>query len=855
MSMLLRRSICVFLLAGFGPLALAAANYAQGGYADRTSVAQGGTIAFHIATSIAPFSVEIVNLAQPAQVLTTLTGLTSAPSDCTGMWENGCAWPVTTQFTIPSSWPSGYYAARFPTSGGTRNIIFVVRAANPGLASRIVVVSPTNTYEAYNQFGGKSVYDSISTNGKRAHIVSFQRPYYDNLGLGRYPAWEQFFVDWLTAEQQPFEVITDDDLADPSIISQYQLVVLAGHSEYWSLEARQSLQTFLEGGGNVAVFSGNTMWWQVRVDLATRQMTVYKSAALDPLRNVDNSRVTVNWYDNPVYNPENFILGTSFRNAGYTNVYPGTTNALPVAERTPFTVVNASSWLFDGTGLLNGGTFGKASAGNEVDGSVFNTLPTGELIVDGSDGTPLNFEIVATIPAEEGYGTIGLYTNAAGGTVVNVGSRDWLRGLATDEAVQQITRNVLRRLSLEEPLPYVERTTSWRMEDLFNTPVPMEGVLPGWSGDLLEASLAPQCATEGPFGLQMKGAEWTQLIRSFSPDHAGLGTAWVSFDLNADQLTGLPNFSMPIVELLDERGSFNIYAAVEMQLRSSGKSIRLSLYRADGSRSGTTSWAVLPPGWQRVTVAWRSPGVSVLRVGSGIELEVNNLDAGQVVTELMMEFAGTEFGATGSLCLDQIRLRESIVDTTPMSAPAMLDAVTTTPSKVTITWAAVANAAEYRVERSADNTTFTVIATVPAPGLSVDDTSVALNTSYLYRVIAVGEDGNTGPPSPRDVATTKKFVSDPKRVIRAAHINDLRTSVNALRTMAGLPAATYTRVVAVGVAVRAADLLEMRSAVNVARAAAGLPAYSFEAIGVNAPIQWSHWRELQMAIGAIAAGV
>lgn len=851
MSRLLRRLICVFSLYALAPLTLAA-NYAQGGYADRTSVAQGGTIAFHIATSITPFTVEIVNLAQPSQVLTTVTGLTSAPSDCTGMWENGCAWPVTTQFTIPAAWPSGYYGARFPTNGGTRWITFVVRAALPGLASRVVLVSTTNTYQAYNRFGGKSVYDSISTNGERAHIVSFNRPYFDNLGLGRYPAWEQHFVDWLTAEEIPYEVITDDDLADPSIIEQYRLVVLPGHSEYWSLEARQSLETFVDAGGNVAVFGGNSMWWQSRSDFEARQFTVYKDADLDPLTGVDNPRVTVNWYDTPVFNPENFILGTSFRNGGYANVYPGTTTALPVAERTPFTVVDASSWLFNGTGLLNGQTFGQAAAGNEVDGSVFNTLPTGELVVDGSDGTPLNFQILATLPGEEGYGTIGLYTNEAGGTVLNVGTRDWLRGLPLDAAVQQITRNVLDRLSVTEPLPYVERTTPWRMEDLFNTPPPMEGVLPGWRGNMREALLTPQCAAEGPLGLQLQGSEWTQFLRSFSPDHTGISTAWITFDLNADQLTGSPSFAMPVVELVDERNDdFRVYAAIEMQIRSAGKSIRLSLYRADGSRTGASAWEVIPPGWQRVVMSWSSPGMGVLRVGSDIQLEVNNPESGQVVTETMIEFAGSEFGATGSICLDAMKLRESVDDVTVIASPATLDAVTTNPSKVTLTWAAVAGASEYRVERSTDNATFTVIATVT--GLSMQDTTVAPGTSYLYRVIAVAADGTASPPSPRDIATTRQFVSDPQRIIRAAHINNLRTSINGLRAMAGLSPATYTRSIVPGMVVKATDLIEMRNAVNAARAAAGVPAASYSTIAAGTPIRWSHWRELQIAIAAIPA--
>jgi hypothetical protein len=946
MSRSFRRLFCVVALLALGPLAGAANNYSQGGYADRTSVPQGGTIAFHIATSVTPFSLEIVNLAQPAQVLATIGSLTSAASDCTGMWENGCGWPVTAQFTIPSNWPSGYYAGRFPTGLGTRWLVFVVRAANPGLASPIVVVSPTNTWQAYNQFGGKSVYDSISTNGQRAHVVSFRRPYFDNLGQGRYPTWEQQFVDFMTAENRPFELITDDDLANPNILSPYRLVVLAGHPEYWSLEARHTLEAFAGAGGNVAVLGGNTMWWQARVDLTARQFTVYKDASLDPLHGVDDTRVTVNWYDDPVYHPENFILGSSFRNGGYANVVAGTTDALPVNQRTPYTVIDASSWLFNGTGLTNGQTFGRASAGTEVDGIVFNTLPSGELVADGSDGAPLNFRILATVPGGDGYGTIGLYTNSAGGTVLSMGTRDWLRGLPTDTVVQQLTRNVLDRLSTTEPLPYAPRTSPWRTEDLFNTPSPMAGVLPGWSGNMLQAQLSAQCASEGALGLQMKGTDWTQFVRSFAPDHIGIGTASATFDLNTDALTGLPNFAMPIVELIDERPNVIVYAAVEMQTRPGGKSIRLSLYRANGSRSGTTAWMVMPSGWQRVVVQWRSPGLAVLKVGSDIRLEVDNPDAGQPVTGLMLEFAGSGFGATGSLCLDAIHLRQSIeggttttalasslnpsdpgeevtltasvvgsnnavpitgsvtfrdgttvLGTVPVSSgtaslsrsnlgsgthgitatysgdayfdgstsanltqtvtpapPAFVDAFASTTRQVTINWSAVANAASYRVERSADGAFFTPIAGVTPPGLSYADGGVSANTSYLYRVVAIDADGNEGLPSATDVATTIQFTADPNRRIRASHINDLRAAINVLRTMTGLGPAPYSRTISAGLRVQASDLTEMRNALNAARASAGLTAYPYaETIAPGTVVRWSHWRELQLALGAIAA--
>ena len=39
--------------------------YTEGGYANLTSVEQGDPIVFHIATSVSPFSLRIVNLADP----------------------------------------------------------------------------------------------------------------------------------------------------------------------------------------------------------------------------------------------------------------------------------------------------------------------------------------------------------------------------------------------------------------------------------------------------------------------------------------------------------------------------------------------------------------------------------------------------------------------------------------------------------------------------------------------------------------------------------------------------------------------------------------------------------------------
>ncbi|HKR62255.1 MAG TPA: N,N-dimethylformamidase beta subunit family domain-containing protein, partial [Thermoanaerobaculia bacterium] len=463
----------IAVIAGLSLLASFAAAqpipvYAEGGYANAHSVVAGGTIAFHISTSNSPFSVQIVNMANASTVLTTISSLTSTVRDCTGMWENGCAWPVTTQFTVPSNWTPGYYAAKFPTSRGTRNILFVVRSATPGSYSPIVVVQPTNTYVAYNTYTGKCVYDSLSTNNQRAKIVSLDRPYEEDAGLSRYRTWEQPFVDWMKSEGRSFEVITDDDLDAGLSLSAYKAVLLVGHSEYWTLAAREYLEAFHAAGGHIAVFAGNSIWWQARLDPQNRQMTVYKSASLDPKRGVDDDVVTVNWFDWPVLHPENLLLGASFRNAGYANRTANGFDGLPTNQRTPYTVTNASSWVFDQTGVTNGSLIAQASAGIETDGALFNTMPDGTLAVEGSDGTPLSYDILATLPASDGYATIGLVTNPQGGAVFNTGTRDWTRGLATDAVVQQMTRNVLDRFATGAPFAYAPRVTPNRVEDRFN---------------------------------------------------------------------------------------------------------------------------------------------------------------------------------------------------------------------------------------------------------------------------------------------------------------------------------------------------------------------------------------------------
>ena len=53
---------------------------------------------------------------------------------------------------------------------------FVVRSAQPGRDTKILLQLSTNSWAAYNNYGGFSVYGFHGINGVQGHKVSFDRP-------------------------------------------------------------------------------------------------------------------------------------------------------------------------------------------------------------------------------------------------------------------------------------------------------------------------------------------------------------------------------------------------------------------------------------------------------------------------------------------------------------------------------------------------------------------------------------------------------------------------------------------------------------------------------------------------------
>lgn len=637
-------------------------GFAQGAYASSTSVIQGQEITFHVATTAPDFTLEIVNLADPERVLRSFPHLDSMSQDCTGLYREGCGWQPTLTMRVPGTWPSGYYAARFPTADGIRYVPFVVRAAAPGATSPILVVSSTHTYQAHNRFGGASLQPSLTS--IRADVVSFDRPYHAANGLGRFPAWEEKFIMWMRDNELGFEVATDHDLEDPTLLSRYNVVVLVGHSSYWTSAARRNLEAFSAAGGHIAILGGNTMWWQARLENNGRSIVVYKNAARDPQMGHNNDLVTVNWFDFPLFNPENEITGTSFRNGGFSNRAgdpstwsndPETFRFKPLEERTGFTIRDPHSWVFEGLNLRAGHTFAPEAAGLEVDGVVFNCDAAGlPSTPDGSDGTPLNYHILAYTPASGGYGTVGIYVNPNGGAVFNAATQEWVGALFTDPIVSRVTKNVLTRFATGARLPHDAVPTPLRLDDRFNCPQPHSTVIPWWDGVVGTSALTSACAYEGPTGLQVKGPAELSIVRNFAPTGQPLPHVEARFLLNADEFV-LPNeWPVPLVTLRKRLGGdIQRLVQVELFIINGQKVVRLAHLRPDGTIETATPWAPLPSGWQPVEFAWESPGAVTLRVGTGEQHALTNPRSGEGANEIVI-YHPAATGEAGSLCVDSL---------------------------------------------------------------------------------------------------------------------------------------------------------------------------------------------------------
>jgi RHS repeat-associated protein len=161
---------------------------------------------------------------------------------------------------------------------------------------------------------------------------------------------------------------------------------------------------------------------------------------------------------------------------------------------------------------------------------------------------------------------------------------------------------------------------------------------------------------------------------------------------------------------------------------------------------------------------------------------------------------------------------------------------------VVLSWSAASGATNYRVERKGATGSFVLAGTTASTGLT--DTGVSAGSAYLYRVCAANAQGNcTSVFSNIALGAAVGFPTDPTIIssaddptgvnvtkVKAAHITELRTAVNAVRTLAGLSAAQWTnQTLTASVAVISADdVRDLRLKLNDALTTLGIQTSSYD---------------------------
>lgn len=192
----------------------------------------------------------------------------------TGLTE--CAWHPTLSFEVPSALPTGVYIAKLSARTGESDCLFVVLAVRP---QPLLAQLPTSTYEAYNAWGGDSLYPGGAarvgiTGTTQGVAVSYERPYATDTGAGEFFARDVAMVRFLERYGYPVSYTTSESVdEDPGQLSGHRALIDFGHSEYWSARQVAAFARARNSGTSLLFFGSDTMAWRIRYVRASRAAT------------------------------------------------------------------------------------------------------------------------------------------------------------------------------------------------------------------------------------------------------------------------------------------------------------------------------------------------------------------------------------------------------------------------------------------------------------------------------------------------------------------------------------------------------------------------------------------------------
>ena len=305
------------------------------------------------------------------------------------------------------NWESGLYFVRASASDGRVGYApFILRPRRLG-ERRVAVVLSTHTWQAYNFHDadgngwGDSWYVSDAIGA-----VDVTRPYLDFGVPFRFRDWDLTFVAWLNRTGKRADFLSDDDLeaagSGDALRRAYDLVVFPGHAEYVTTRGYDVVERYRDLGGNLMFLSANNLFRRVRRE---------------------GPRLVRDRLWRELGRPESSVVGVQYAGSDQGQ------------RQGPFTVTGADAapWLFAGTGLANGSTFGRY--GIEID--------------QRASSSPPETVVLAAIPDLMGAGRsaeMTYYETPAGAKVFAAGALNFAASI-DDPQVSHLVENLWGRLA------------------------------------------------------------------------------------------------------------------------------------------------------------------------------------------------------------------------------------------------------------------------------------------------------------------------------------------------------------------------------------------------------------------------
>jgi len=373
----------------------------------------------------------------------------------------GYSSPHHKQFVTAPDRTGLYYFHAKGVSGQFFSFPWVVAPAKP--TAKTAVLMANMNWNAYNNFGGRSNYihpdtfPPTPTVQARMELKRYTDPKhlnyesidYDRLSFDRpeplnfIPEDEEItgpiegrmachvapaewrMLGWLEREGFEYDLYSETQLHFEALdLDAYKLLITGVHPEYWSSEMYYRLKEWVfNRGGRLMYLGGNGL--NCRVEFLDEQTCIYRNDDCNKLREPGSefeSRFHIS------EESEANLLGVVYDERG-------------IMTAAPYRVVDDTHWVFAGTDLQNGDTFGEKCQHQRIPGGA-----SGHETDKISKSSPKNTKLLAQGMNEDAGGAdMVIHEPGNGAAVFSAGSICWPSSLLVDEGVSKITANVVRR--------------------------------------------------------------------------------------------------------------------------------------------------------------------------------------------------------------------------------------------------------------------------------------------------------------------------------------------------------------------------------------------------------------------------